>query len=208
MEVVTDMKIGILGGTFDPVHIGHMAMAEEARRRLELDEVLFIPAGRPWLKVDKHISPARHRVNMVSLAINGRPYLRLSKMEIERAGPTYTVDTIAQLKSQMGADDELYFILGWDNLEDLPRWKEPARLISLCRLVAVPRAGSPVPDPDALEAAVPGLSKRLIMLDKPEIDISASVIRQRVSRGLSIEHLVPEAVAGYIEEQGLYREKR
>ncbi len=208
MEVVTDMKTGILGGTFDPVHIGHMAMAEEARRRLELDEVLFVPAGRPWLKVDKHISPARHRVNMVSLAINGRPYLRLSKMEIERAGPTYTVDTIAQLKGQMGAADELYFILGWDNLEDLPQWKEPARLISLCRLVAVPRAGSPVPDPAALEAAVPGLSKRLIMLDKPEIDISASVIRQRVSRGLSIEHLVPEAVAGYIEEQGLYREKR
>ena len=208
MEVVTGMKTGILGGTFDPVHIGHMAMAEEARRRLELDEVLFIPAGRPWLKVDKHISPARHRVNMVRLAINGRPHLRLSKMEIERAGPTYTVDTIAQLKGQIGAADELYFILGWDNLEDLPRWKEPARLISLCRLVAVPRAGSPVPDRDALEAAVPGLSERLIMLDKPEIDISASVIRQRVSRGLSIEHLVPEAVAGYIEEQGLYREKR
>lgn len=208
MEVVTDMKTGILGGTFDPVHIGHMAMAEEARRRLELDEVLFIPAGRPWLKVDKHISPARHRVNMVRLAIDGRPYLRLSKMEIERAGPTYTVDTIAQLKSQMSPADELYFILGWDNLEDLPRWKEPARLISLCRLVSVPRAGSPVPDPDALEAAVPGLSKRLIMLDKPEIDISASVIRQRVSRGLSIEYLVPEAVAGYIAEQGLYREKR
>jgi nicotinate-nucleotide adenylyltransferase len=208
MEVVTDMKTGILGGTFDPVHIGHMAMAEEARQRLKLDEVLFIPAGRPWLKVDKHISPARHRVNMVRLAIKGRPYLRLSQMEIERAGPTYTVDTIAQLKGQIGAAGELYFILGWDNLEDLPRWKEPGRLISLCRLVAVPRAGSPVPDPAALEAAAPGLSKRLIMLDKPEIDISASVIRQRVSRGLSIEHLVPEAVAGYIAEQGLYREKR
>ena len=101
MEVVTDMKTGILGGTFDPVHIGHMAMAEEARQRLKLDEVLFIPAGRPWLKVDKRISPARHRVNMVRLAINGRPYLRLSQMEIERAGPTYTVDTIAQLKGQI-----------------------------------------------------------------------------------------------------------
>jgi nicotinate-nucleotide adenylyltransferase len=200
--------MGVLGGTFDPVHIGHMAMAEEARRRLELDEVLLVPAGRPWLKVDKHISPARHRVNMVRLAINGRPWLKLSKMEIERAGPTYTVDTIAQLRGQIGADDELYFILGWDNLEDLPRWKEPARLISLCRLVAVPRIGSPVPDPEALEAAVPGLSKRLIMLDKPEIDISASVIRQRVSQGLSIEHLVPEAVARYIVEQGLYRERR
>jgi nicotinate-nucleotide adenylyltransferase len=200
--------MGVLGGTFDPVHIGHMAMAEEARRRLELDEVLFVPAGRPWLKVDKHISPARHRVNMVRLAIDGRPYLSLSKMEIERAGPTYTVDTIAQLKGQIDTDDELYFILGWDNLEDLPRWKEPARLISLCRLVAVTRIGSPVPDWEALEVAVPGLSKRLVMLDKPEIDISASVIRQRLSRGLSIEHLVPEAVAGYIAEQGLYRERR
>jgi len=108
------------------------------------------------------------------------------------AGPTSGfprwVDTIAQLKGQIGAGNELYFILGWDNLEDLPRWKEPARLISLCRLVAVPRAGSPVPDPAALEEAVPGLSERLIMLDKPEIDISASVIRQRVSQGLSIEH--------------------
>lgn len=197
------MNIGVLGGTFDPIHVGHLALAEEVRTRLELAEVLFVPAGQPYLKVNTLLSDARHRLQMVRLAI-AEPYFRLSTMEIERAGPTYTVDTIAELKSQLGNGDELYFILGWDNLEELPKWHEPRRLISMCRLVAVPRVGCRVPDLGSLEAKIPGLLKRVIVLDKPEIDISASVIRDRVARGLSIKHLVPEAVAKYIKEQGLY----
>ncbi len=198
------MNIGVLGGTFDPIHIGHLALAEEVRARLELAEIRFVPAGQPYQKADTHILEARHRVQMVRLAIAGKPYFYLSTMEIERAGPTYTVDTISELKSQLGKGDELYFILGWDNLEELPKWHEPERLISMCRLVAVPRVGYPIPDLKSLEKAVSGLSERLVMLDKPEIDISASLIRERIARGLSIEHLVPEQVEKYIREQGLY----
>jgi nicotinate-nucleotide adenylyltransferase len=179
-------------------------VAEEVTARLSLAGVLFVPAGKPWLKADSGISAAEHRVQMVRLAISGKPGLRLSTMEVERAGPSYSVDTIRALKGRLGAGDELFFILGWDNLIDLPRWHRPRQLIAMCRLVAVPRLGSPLPDLDALETKIPGLSQRVVMLDKPEIDISASVIRERVSRGLSINRLVPKAVEKYIREHRLY----
>jgi nicotinate-nucleotide adenylyltransferase len=198
------MNIGVMGGTFDPIHIGHLIVAEAVRARLNLAEILFVPAGQPWLKVDSPISPAEHRVEMVRLALADKPYFKLSTMEIERAGPTYTVDTIAELKAQLGAEDELFFILGWDNLAELPRWRQPSRLIQMCRLVAVPRPGSPRPDLKALEAIIPGLSQRVALMDKPEIDISASAIRNRVAQGLSIHHLVPEPVGRYIKEHKLY----
>ena len=198
------MNIGVLGGTFDPIHIGHLVLAEEVRTRLNLAEILFVPAGQPWLKVDSPSSPAEHRVEMVRLALADKPYFKLSTMEIERAGPTYTVDTIAELKAQLGAEDELFFILGWDNLAELPRWWQPSRLITMCRLVAVPRPDYPLSDLKALEASVPGLSQRVIPMDKPEIAISAFAIRDRVARGLSIRHLVPEPVERYIKEHKLY----
>ncbi|GAI41086.1 unnamed protein product, partial [marine sediment metagenome] len=150
------------------------------------------------------ISPAEHRVEMVRLAIADKSYFKLSTMEIERAGYSYTVDTIAELKLQLGAGDELFFILGWDNLAELPLWKEPSRLIRMCRLVAVPRPGYPLPDLKALEASVPGLSQRVTLMDKPEMDISASEIRDRVAQGLSIRHLVPEPVDEYIRQHKLY----
>ena len=200
------MKIGVLGGTFDPIHIGHLVVADEVTARLGLAEVLFVPAGQPWLKANTGISAAKHRVQMVRLAIAGKPYFKLSTMEIERSGLTYTVDTIKKLREKLGTDDELFFILGWENLEDLPRWHQPELLISMCRLVAVPRVGCPVPDLGSLEEVIPGVSQRVILLDKPEIDISASVIRERVALGLPISHLVPEAVEKYIREHGLYRE--
>ncbi len=198
------MNIGVLGGTFDPIHNGHLLMAEEARARLNLAVVLFIPAGQPWLKVASPVSAAEHRVQMVRLAIADKPYCKLSAMEIERAGPTYTVDTIAELSSQLGSGDELFFILGQDNLTQLPEWKEPSRLVEMCYLVAVPRPGSPSPDLKALEATIPGISQRVMLMDKPKVDISASVIRDRVGRGLSIYHLVPQPVSSYIREHGLY----
>jgi nicotinate-nucleotide adenylyltransferase len=141
---------------------------------------------------------------MIRLAIADKPYFKLSTMEIERPGPTYTVDTIAALKGQLGPGDALFFILGWDNLIQLSQWREPSRLIKMCRLVAIPRVGYPPPDLASLEATVPGLSQRVILLDKPWIDINASVIRQRVGRGLSIHHLVPEPVERYIKQHGLY----
>ena len=198
------MKIGVLGGTFDPVHQGHLVIAEEAIGRLNLAEILFVPAGQPWLKMDYPISSAEHRVQMVRLAIADKPGFKLSTMEIERDGPTYTVDTIAQLQAQLGTGTELFFILGWDNLNELPQWREPARLVKLCHLVAIPRPGYPLPDLDSLEAVIPGLTSSTIILNTPEIDISASEIRQTVAQGLSISHLVPEPVDRYIREHRLY----
>jgi nicotinate-nucleotide adenylyltransferase len=198
------MNIGVLGGTFDPIHVGHLIVVEEARARLNLAEVLFVPAGQPWLKANNYILPAEHRVQMVRLAIANTPYFKLSTTEIERAGPTYTVDTIAELQGQLGAGDKLFFILGWDNLAQLPQWREPSRLVEMCHLIAVPRVGYQAPDLESLEVAIPDISQSLILLDTPRIEISASDIRKRVVQGLSIHHLVPQPVERYIKKQQLY----
>ena len=198
------MRIGVLGGTFDPVHLGHLAIAEEARARLNLDEVIFMLAGQPWMKKDVPISPAEHRLKMLKLALSGKPYFKISTAEIKRTGLSYSVDTVAELRKKLGADAEIFFIVGWDSLAGLPRWREPARLISMCRFAAVPRPGYSRPDVKAMESAIPGLSQRVLMLDKPEIAISATEIRERVRRGLPISHLVPEPVESYIKEHRLY----
>ena len=198
------MNIGILGGTFDPIQLAHLAVAEEARAWLDLAEIIFVPAGQPWLKANSPISTAEHRIQMVRLAIADKPYFKLSTVEIDRAGPSYSVDTVAELQGQLGAGDELFFILGWDSLAELPLWREPSRLIQMCRLVAVPRPGYSAPDLKKLEADILGLSQRVILMDKPEIDISATDIRNRVAHGLSISHLVPEPVERYIKQHRLY----
>jgi nicotinate-nucleotide adenylyltransferase len=197
------MKIGVLGGTFDPIHLGHLRVADEVSASLTLDEVIFMPAGQPWLKADNAISPAEHRLEMIRLALAGRDNFKLSTMEIERPGPTYTVDTMSELGRQLGSE-ELFFILGWDNLSQLPQWHEPSRLIELCQLVAVPRVDFPPPDLASLEATIPGLKQRVILLNAPRIDINASEIRRMVAQGLSIHNLVPEAVEGYIKRNKLY----
>ena len=198
------MDIGVIGGTLDPIHRGHLSIAEEVRTRLNLAQVLFVPAGQPLLRTDTSLSPVEHRVQMVRLAIANEPYFKLSTVEVEQSGPSYTVDTMARLKKQVGAGDRLFFILGWDNLAQLPRWKEPSELIKLCQLVVVPRPGFPAPDLDSLSAVIPGLSQRVILVDKPWVDISASQIRDCVSRGLPINHLVPDTVERYIRDHGLY----
>jgi len=179
-------------------------LAEEARARLDLAEVLFVPTTQTPLKENSNIAAVEHRVQMVRLAIAGYPYFKLSDIEIDRAGLSYTVDTIAELRDKFGADSELFFIVGWDSLAQLPQWKEPDRLIKMCRLVAVPRPGYSFPDLQSLENVIPGLSQRLIVLDKPEIDINATEIRKCVAQGLSIDHLVPEPVAEYIRQHKLY----
>ena len=198
------MKIGILGGTFDPIHNGHLKIAEAARKKLGLNEVYFMPAAKTPLKEGISISAVEHRVKMVRLAIAGKPRFKLSTIELDRPGLSYTADTIAELRKKLGAETELYFIIGWDSLSQFARWREPARIIRMCRLVAVPRPGYSLPDPKAMEAAIPGIAGSLIVLDKPEIAISATEIRERVANGLSIRRLVPKPVAEYIQKNGLY----
>ena len=198
------IKTGILGGTFDPIHNGHLAIAEEVRAYLNLTEVLFLPAGQPWMKADKSISPAVYRVEMLRLALHSKPYFKISTMEVEHRGPSYSVDTIAKLKGQSVEASNFYFIIGWDNLARIMLWKDPLKLIKLCFLVAVPRPGYDRPDIKKLEAEIPGISKKTIFMDKPRVDISATDIRNKVAQGLLISGLVPEEVAGYIKENGLY----
>lgn len=195
----------MLGGTFDPVHKGHIMVAEEARTRLNLAEIILVPAGQPLLKADNRpITTAEHRLQMLRLAITDKPNYKLSTIETERAGPSYTVDTIAELRERLGKGSELFFILGCDSLVLFPEWREPSRIIGMCYLVAAPRPGYQRPNLKALEADVPGILQRVMLMDKPEIDISASVIRERVRRGLSVRHLVPEPVNRYIKEHSLY----
>ena len=198
------MNIGVLGGTFDPVHNGHLLVAEEAKTRLNLAVVIFVPAGQPWLKVERPITPAEHRLQMLRLALADKPDFKLSTMEIERAGPSYTVDTITELQGQLDTEDELFFILGWGSLAELPQWQDVPRLVQMCYFVAAPRPGAPRPDLKALEASISGISQRVMLLDKPHVDISASLIRDRVARGLSVRHLVPEPVNRYLKEHKLY----
>ncbi len=199
------MKIGILGGTFDPVHNAHLIIAEEVKKRLALRTVIFVPAGQPWLKTDHPITPAEHRLAMLRLALAEKPGFTISEVELERAGPSYSVDTVAELMGALGEKTEFYFILGWDNLNQLPRWHEPARLITLCTLVAVHRPGVPRPDLTALDDKIPGASGRVIVLDSPSEDISATDIRERVRKGEDIRHLVPAPVAEYIKKHNLYQ---
>jgi nicotinate-nucleotide adenylyltransferase len=141
---------------------------------------------------------------MVELAIADRPYFKLATLEIERAGPTYTIDTIMELRKQLDSKDQLFFILGWDSVNRLHEWREADKLIQLCYLVAAPRPGYSRPDLKALEAHLPGASQRVMLMDEPHLDISATEIRERVAKGLSVRHLVPEPVNEYIKKQKLY----
>jgi nicotinate-nucleotide adenylyltransferase len=196
------VNIGVLGGTFDPIHIGHLVVAEEARIRLGFKEVLFVPAGHPWLKLDRNITPAAHRVEMVRRAIADNPHFKLCTLEVERPDPSYTVDTLMMLREQLGNEASFFFILGRDTLAELPSWKEPKKLVQLCQLVVAPRLGAK--DLKNLETEMPGLLDKVIQLDMPVIGISASGIRQRIAQGLSIRYWVPAEVEKYITEHKIY----
>jgi nicotinate-nucleotide adenylyltransferase len=201
------MNVGVLGGTFDPVHNGHLILADVAEEQLNLSEMLFVPVGQPWLKTERTITPAQHRLQMLRLALDDRPQFRISEMEIERPGPTYTIDTIKELKDGLNADDELFFILGQDSLMQVPQWHEAQDLVQLCYLAAAPRPGVKKPDLKALEAEIPGIKQRVMLMKEPKVDITATDIRERVARGLSVRHLVPESVNRYIKENKLYLTK-
>ena len=198
------MNRGVFGGTFDPIHNGHLMVADEVRERLNLEEVVFVPAGQPWLKMDWVISAAEDRLRMMHIALDGKPEYKISDMEIARGGPSYTIDTIREMRRGTGGEDELFFILGEDNMCQLPQWREAAELIKLCYLVAVPRPGSARAKLKDLEESLPGITERVMVLKRPEIDISSSNIRERVGQGLSVRHLVPEAVNRYLKQKGLY----
>ncbi|MBM3173351.1 MAG: nicotinate (nicotinamide) nucleotide adenylyltransferase, partial [Chloroflexi bacterium] len=180
-------------------------IAEEGRRQLVLERVLFIPAGQPWLKADKEITAASHRLQMLNLAIAGNPYFEISTIEVDRSGPSYAVDTMAALRQRLSKKAELYFFIGWDSLDELPLWKEPDKLVQLCHIVTFPRADYEKPDLAVLEKSIPRISQRVVWVDVTPVDISSSDIRARVAKGLPISRLVPEAVARYIAEHKLYR---
>jgi nicotinate-nucleotide adenylyltransferase len=185
--------------------VGHLILAEEARTRLQLEKVLFVPAGDPWRKAGQEITPAEHRLAMVRLLLVSDPYFEVSTLEVERRGPSYTVDTLEALHGQYGPGLELYFIVGEDALHDLPNWKEPARIVALAWLAVAPRAGETGWARADLEAAVPGLSERIVPLPMPTIDISSTALRERARSSLSLRYLIPLAVEEYIRRHGLYR---
>lgn len=197
-------RVGILGGTFDPVHLGHLIVAEEARVGAMLEKVLFIPAGRPWLKGDRRISAVEHRLEMVRRAIAGNSYFELCDIEVRRPGWTYTLDTIHALKRQLGVGAEFYLILGLDSFMQLPEWHEPRRLVEACRVLVANRPGHGQVDIAAVESAIPGIGQRAEALAMPEIGISSSDIRRLVRQGRSIRYLVPPEVEAYIAEHRLY----
>jgi nicotinate-nucleotide adenylyltransferase len=206
------LRLGIFGGTFDPPHLGHLIIAQEVAVRLGLDRVLFIPAGVPPHKQGHAITPAHHRRAMVERAIAGDPRFALSLVELERAGPSYTVDTLAQLQAEYGATAQiilqLILILGGDMVYDIGGWHNTAGIVArVTRIAAVQRPGFTF---DAavlarLAAQVPGLDAAITPVDVPQIGISSSLIRERLARHLPITYLVPDAVVAYIQDHGLYQ---
>jgi nicotinate-nucleotide adenylyltransferase len=198
-------RIGIMGGSFDPIHVAHLIIAESVLEALSLDLVLFVPAGSQPLKRDKCVLPAEHRVAMVELAIAGNPHFALSRVDVDRPGPSYTVDTVAALRQEWrGPGVEMWFIVGADSLSTFPRWRDPSGILAHVRLVVVRRPGVE-PDMLTLSAALPQLQERLDWIDAPLIDVSGTDIRRRVAAGLSIRYRVPDTVRDYIEANGLYK---
>ena len=191
------MRLGILGGTFDPPHFGHLTMAEAALTQLQLDQVLFAPVGVQPLKQDQPATAPEHRARMVELAIADQPRFALSRADLDRPGPHYTVDLLTIIQQQY-PDAALWFIMGEDSLSDLLRWRDPARIIQLARLAVLRRPGCQ-PDWPTLDRALPDLRARLDWIEHTEIDISASDIRQRVQHGLPIDALVPPKVIEFIQ---------
>jgi nicotinate-nucleotide adenylyltransferase len=201
--------VGMLGGTFDPIHLGHLALARVALDQLGLGRILVVPAGIPPHKVGRPISDAEHRFAMVELALAGDPQLEASRIEIDRPGPSYTADTAAAIlaeRESAGDPINLTIILSAESFAELPTWHDPQRLLDLARLAVAPRPGHPPPKPDWLAEHLPHAADRVVMLDGPNLDVSASDIRARVAAGRPIDGLVPPAVAAYIEAHHLYRQ--
>jgi nicotinate-nucleotide adenylyltransferase len=198
------VRLGILGGTFDPIHFGHLLVSEEARVALQLDRVLLVPAGDPPHKPDEAVSPVAHRLAMIRLAIADNPAFAISTVDVDRPGPHYSVDTIRLLRQAWSTDAQhTFFIMGADSLFQLPTWHHPERLVELCRLAVAARPGYRA-DLSGLEVVLPGLRGRVDWLEMPVLSISSSDLRRRIQAGRSIRYQTPAAVARYVTEHGLY----
>jgi len=200
--------IGIFGGTFDPPHYGHLAAAQEALDTAGLDRVLFVPSQRNPLKLDADISDTEHRLAMTALAIADDPRFELSHADVEREGPSFTVDLLERLQQQLGPGQDLAFIAGMDVLHELHRWRDPQRLLGLARLLVVQRPGQETAHPEEMDERVPGASRRIQIVHTPGVAISSTDLRARIRTGRPIRYLVPDAVAAYIREHRLYRGDR
>jgi nicotinate-nucleotide adenylyltransferase len=197
-------RIGVLGGTFDPIHIGHLILADEAHFQLNLDVIYLVPAADPPHKRDRIMTPVEERLQMVRIATIDTPYLHVSRMDADRPGPHYTADMVRLLQLQTGNAADLFFLMGMDSLRDLPTWHEADWLVANCTLVALTRHDVE-PDWNALEAALPGIGARVIILDMPELEIASHLIQQRVREGRPFGHQVPAGIEEYIVANGLYR---
>lgn len=200
-------RIGILGGTFDPPHVGHLWLATLAADELGLRRVLFMPAAQPPHKRNV-MTPAAQRLLMTRLAIAGNPAFELSFIEIERGGPSYTVDSLVALREIYGPEVGLYLLMASDSLAQIDTWREPDRLLALAEWAVAPRPGVPMPERSALDARFGEAAARIHLLDGPTLDVSASEIRRRVAAGRAIRYLVPRAVEELIVERRLYRRPR
>ncbi len=203
MGVAASPRVGVLGGTFDPPHLAHLVLAAAARRELQLDRVVLAPAGDPWRKADRNVTPAQTRLRLVEAAAAALPWAEVSAIEVERAGPTYTLDTFEELAAaEPGA--AWWFLLGEDALADLPHWHEPARLMQRVRFGLAQRPGAE-PAASSLEA-LPGLADRVDVVPMPALDVAASDLRARVAKGEPTGPVLPAAVRRVLDELGLYRD--
>lgn len=199
------MRLGIFGGTFDPVHFGHLILAEQCREQCQLDQIWFLPSGSPPHKDDLGITSGTHRAEMLEFAVAGQPEFLVDRRELKREGTTYTVDTLESLTAE-DADRELFFLIGGDSLNDLPTWREPQKIAQLATIVAVNRGDRPLQDLETVRKQLgDAVADRIVLATMPGIDLSSTDIRQRVREGKSVRYMVPRAVEAYIAEHELYR---
>ena len=203
--MVLGQRIGVFGGTFDPVHFGHLAIAERALSEAELSTVLFIPAGSPRLKRQRPAASVKQRVEMVKLAVDGNPKFQVCEMETTRPGPTYTVDTLEELMRGSAPPSELFLIVGIDVLSQLVEWKSPERILDICRLLVMMRPGYSRVDWPNFYTNHPSAECRMEVVDSISVDISGTELRRRIAAKLPLRGLVPGAVEEYIQAHGLYR---
>ncbi len=197
-------RIGVLGGTFDPPHVGHLWLGALAADTCGLDRVLFMPAAQPPHKAGRPMSPADARLEMTRRAIDGDPAFELSELEMERPGPSYTIDSVRELKDRHEPDAKLFLIMAADSLAQIDTWREPDRLLELIEWIVGPRPGSPLPERSGLDERFGTAAARIHLLTGPSLDVSASEIRRRVAAGQAIRYLVPRGVEQLIGERGLY----
>ena len=198
-------RVGILGGTFDPIHVGHLMTAEAVRDEYHLDKVIFIPAAVPPHKQNQDVTEAMHRYVMTVLATCSNPNFEVSDIEMNRPVPSYTIDTIRELLERFGEDTEFYFITGADAIQEIHTWDRIEELLEMCHFIGASRQVC-LPDVNQIKASFGELGKRKIhRLETPELEISSTDIRNRIKKGYSIKYIVPTAVEQYIYKQGLYR---